>query len=204
VSASPGVPTILVVDDLFGRTLPDRRNEERANLCGQFLLKDITGDEENKAGLQRIKRPVAQAVFCRGQSPSCAAIGDYVRNDPEETLRVVRERQATTCTETPGLALVLLDLCFHTGRVTVESDRKTPGMPEGHERDEDPRRYFGLCLLDTIYAKFPDLPVVVLSSQTPDAATLESLSGKTVGFLARTDADGPELLLEYIRLSIRS
>jgi len=53
---SEAPPRILVIDDLSGRTLPDRRNEDRANLCGQYLLEDMTGDEADKESEQRIKK----------------------------------------------------------------------------------------------------------------------------------------------------
>src|SRR5436309_1923203 len=85
------LPRILVIDDLFGRTLLDRRNEDRANLCGQFLLQDITGDETDKGPGQRIRNPIAEAVFCRGQKPSTSGLGDTVENDPLGILEAIQE-----------------------------------------------------------------------------------------------------------------
>jgi hypothetical protein len=73
------LPRILIIDDLFGRTLPQSRNEERANLCGQYLLKDLTNDEIGKGPVQLIKKPVAEVIFHRGQTPNCSSIGDTIK-----------------------------------------------------------------------------------------------------------------------------
>src|SRR5690349_7951837 len=133
---SSKLPRLLVIDDLFGRTLPDHRNEERARLCGQYLLEDITGDEEGKSSL-KINSPIAQAVFHRGQTPSQSSIGDTVENDLEKVLQIVRD--GWVYPDQPKWSLVLLDLCFYTGRVTEESNRRTTGMPQGRDGDDDPK-----------------------------------------------------------------
>ena len=83
------LPHLLVIDDLFGRTLPDKKNMERENLCGQFLLEDISQDELGKGTSQRIKKPIAQVVFYRGQNPSCAKVGDSIENDLEGTINFI-------------------------------------------------------------------------------------------------------------------
>jgi DNA-binding NtrC family response regulator len=189
------LPRILVVDDLFGRAHADRRNEERANLCGQYLIADVTGDETGKWTKQKIKTPTAQAVFCRGQQPLRANVGDDVENDLEGTLRIIREGWEA---DGPRWAMVLLDLCFYTGRVTKESDRRTLGMPRGRDGDDDPGQYFGLRLLDEIVHQFPDLPVVILSSKSRDEVSLEFTSKGALGFLPREDERSPELLRELI------
>src|SRR5258706_699655 len=109
------LPLLLIIDDLFGRTHLDRRNEERANLCGQYLIEDVTGDEAGKGPVQRIKNPVAQAVFSRGQKPSCSTVGSHVENDLESTLKVIQDGWEEWRDERSRWAMVLLDLCFYTG-----------------------------------------------------------------------------------------
>jgi len=182
------LPRILIIDDLFGRTLVGRRNEERARLCGQYLLKDVTGDEEGRSSLT-INSPVAEVVFLRGQKPSRSVIGDVVENDPDGILQTVRSGD---------WSMVLLDLCFYTGRVTEESDRKTAGVPKGRDGDDDPRRYFGLQVLELLHREFPDLPVVILSSKSRNEVSLEFSSKGALGFLPRGDEGSPEALGEYI------
>ena len=191
------LPHLLIIDDLFGRSLPGRRNVERANLCGQFLLQDATGDEERLESGQRIKRPIAQAVFCRGQRPASASIGDMVENDLDGTLRIVREGWETL-PDRPAWALVLLDLCFYTGRVTEASDRRASGMPEGRRGDDNPQHYFGLTLLEALHAAFPDLPVVMLSSHPREEVSHAFTRAGALGFLAREAADSPERLRDYL------
>jgi DNA-binding NtrC family response regulator len=93
---------------------------------------------------------------------------------------------------------VLLDLCFYTGRVTEQSDRKTAGMPEGRDGDTDPNQYFGLQILERIHGEFPDLPVIILSSMPREEISREFTSKGAFGFLPREREDSPELLKEYI------
>jgi two-component system nitrogen regulation response regulator GlnG len=198
VSEPDFLPRLLVIDDLFGRVLPDRRNEERANLCGQYLLEDVTGDEAGKGAVQKIRRPIARVIFHRGQRPSCARVGDSVENDLEGALAVVRRGWERGRGEPPLWAMVLLDLCFLTGRVTEDSDRGTPGMPEGREEDRQPRRYFGLRLLDAIQSEMPELPVIVLSSHPREEVSREFSHRGALGFLARAAEDSPERLRDYL------
>lgn len=192
------LPRILIIDDLFGRTHPDRRNEERANLCGQYLIEDVTGDEIGKGTPQKIKKPIAQVVFYRGQKPICSTLGDIVENDPEGTLRVIRSGWEESQPNKPRWAMVLLDLCFHSGPVTEESNRKTLGMPEGREGDDDPRRYFGLQILELLRQTSPDLPAVILSSKSRNEVSLEFSSKGALGFLPRGDEGSSEALKDYI------
>jgi DNA-binding NtrC family response regulator len=192
------IPRILIVDDLFGRAHTDRRNEERANLCGQYLIEDTTGDEIGKGVSQKIKKPTAQAVFCRGQQPARATLGDVVENDLAGTLKVIRAGWETDGPEKPRWAMILLDLCFYTGRVTEESNHRALGMPEGRDGDDEPQRYFGLRLLDEINHQFPDLPVVILSSKSRDEVSLEFTSRGALGFLPREDERSPDLLRDLI------
>jgi DNA-binding NtrC family response regulator len=191
------VPTILVIDDLFGRTVQGASNEERSNLCGQYLIEDITGDEIGKGRCQTIKTPVAQAVFHRGQTPLCSKVGDIVENDLEGALEIIR---GTNRLPHKGSywAMILLDLCFYTGRVTEQSNARATGMPEGREGDDDPARYFGLRLLQAIHDEFPELPVVILSSKSRHEVSREFAYNGALGFLPRAASEGPELLADFI------
>lgn len=188
------VPRILIIDDFFGRTHAERRNTERSNLCGTFRLEDITGDEAGKGQPRKLGAPVAQAFFYRGQSPLDSEIGDTVENDLEGTLKVIEDGWI----KPPYWSLVLLDLCFYTGKVTAESDRNTLGMPEGRTGDDDPRHYFGLTILSAIKERFPNLPVVILSSKPEEEVGLDYTRLGALGFIPRTDVNGPQLLKDHL------
>ncbi len=192
------LPRILIIDDLFGRTHSDRRNEERANLCGQYLLEDVTDDEKGKGGTLKVKQPVAQAVFFRGQNPACSTVGDTVENDLEVTLSVIREGWSEPRSENPCWSMVLLDLCFYTGPVTKQSDRRASGMPESRERDNQPKHYFGLEILEAIHKEFPDLPVVIMSSMPRKNVSREFSSKGALGFLPREDTHSADRLKEML------
>jgi len=191
------IPRILIIDDLFGRVHQDRRNNERASLCGQYLIEDVTGDEIGKGSPLKVKSPIAQAVFYRGQKPICSTIGDYVENDLESTLKVIREGWFNLQPETPCWAMVLLDLCFYTGLVTEESNRKTLGMPEGRKGDDDPQGYFGLRILQAIEEEMPDLPVIILSSKPREEVSREFSIRGARAFIPR-DQGNPEMLRDYL------
>ena len=193
------LPRILIIDDLLGRTHKDQRNEERANFCGQYLLNDVTGDEDGKGKPQKIKQPVAEAFFSRGQNPVCSGMGDFVENDLEGSLEIIQEGWEHKGKIKLFWSLVLLDLCFYTGLVTKESDRKLRGMPEGHERDSNPHHYFGIRLLENISEKFPALPVIIISSMPQEPIAREYSAKGALGFLPREEANSPEHLKSFIR-----
>jgi DNA-binding NtrC family response regulator len=187
------LPRVLIIDDRFGRTLSGRRNKDRAALCGRFHLEDVTNDEQGKGTPQQIAQPLAQAVFCRGQTPVCAGVGDEVRNEITETLRVVRSGWQD-CPPQDRWALLLLDLCFYTGLVTADSsEQEGEGMPEGRSGDNDAKQYFGLRLLEAIRKEFPDLPVVILSSMPRGEVSREFTIKGAVDFLDRTNDDAEKL-----------
>ncbi len=190
---SINLPRILIIDDLFGRTHSDQRNAERAHLCGKFQIEDVTGDE---AGMnsKRIKHPIAQAVFCRGQRPVSSGIGDVVEND----LDMVIETAARGWSKAPYWSLVLLDLCFYTGQVTEESDESTTGMPEGRTGDDTPQGYFGLKILAALGKRFPGLPIVILSSKPRGEVSREFSMRGAAAFIPRADENAGELLKEYL------
>lgn len=185
---------MLIIDDLFGRTLPDKKNMERENLCGQFLLEDISQDELGKGTPQRIKKPIAQVVFYRGQNPACAKVGDSIENDLEGTISFIEAGWK----KPPYWSLVLLDLCFYTGKVTETSNGRCKGMPEGRTGDDDPKQYFGLKILATLRETMPDIPVVILSSKPEEGITLDYTKLGALGFIARAETSGPNQLEEHL------
>jgi DNA-binding NtrC family response regulator len=193
------LPRILIIDDLFGRSVPGGRNADRENLCAHFLWEDNTDDAAAKASQQKILKPVARAVFCRGQIPEMAEAGAVIENDLQGSLAKVRHGWTEAMAQgEPPWAMVLLDLCFYTGLVTDESHRRTPGMPEGRLGDDDPRHYFGLILLDAIHREFPELPIFVLSSKPRKEVSLEFSRLGALGFIDRSGLRGPELLKEAL------
>jgi len=191
-------PRILIIDDLFGRTHAEQRNEERANLCGQYLLLDVTGDERGKGEPQKVLEPTAEVVFYRGQRPETSVVGDHVENDLEGVLDVVRRGWSDVPQRYARWAMVLLDLCFYTGRVTEESSRRAAGMPEGREGDDDPEQYFGLQILGALREQFPDLPVVILSSKSRKEVSRDIAYLGALAFLPRDDSNSPDLLRDYL------
>jgi DNA-binding NtrC family response regulator len=190
------LPRLLIIDDLFGRTIADGPNEERRRLCGQYLLKDVTGDISANMSSMTIKSPIAEAVFFRGQKPIAASIGDTVENDLGGTLQKIREGWENPPPGKPPWTLVLLDLCFYTGKIKKDSSPK--GMPEGRPGDDNPRKYFGINILEAIKKEFPNLPVVILSSKPRNEISQEFSYKGALGFLARSQEESPARLKEYI------
>lgn len=191
----PLLPRILVVDDLLGRGHHECRNEERAVFCGQVLLKDVTGDEVGRKSHQVIKRPVAEAVFVRGQVPRISTVDDVVENALAVTLESVLKgwgREAS-----PKWALILLDLCFYTGLVTARSNERAKGMPEGRLTDEDPQEYFGLRVLEAIHSRIPEVPVVIMSHRPRETVSREYALRGAMGFLPREEAS-EEAIRNYL------
>lgn len=204
MTANSSLPRILVIDDLFGRTVAGAVNEDRENLCASFLLKDVTNNDGSRSR-QRIKQPIAQAVFCRGQQPECASVGDTVENDLNGTMDVIRRGWVGGGDSFNHWSLVLIDLCFYTGKVTgnlssaVAGDtgkRAEPGMPEGRAEDIVAAQFFGLKLLRAIHTEFPDLPVVILSSQERGKVSEEFSAHGALAFLPRSEGRNSEALLK--------
>ena len=201
------LPRLLILDDLFGRNVPNGRNADRENLCAHFLWLDATGDAAAKSSRQKVLRPTAEAFFCRAQSPVCSHVGDTIENDLELALAALRgswsvhsktkgNRKAPN--PAPCWSMVLIDLCFYTGMVNQASHRRTPGMPEGRPGDDNPSSYFGLALLDAIHREFPELPAFILSSKPREEVSLEFSRRGALGFIDRSDVRGPELLAEAL------
>ncbi len=192
---NPALPRLLIIDDLFGREIPDAANRERSNLCGKFLLAEEPGTASRRPARFEIPKPTARVVFCRGQTPVESGVGVVVENDLQGALAKVREGWADALARGQApWSMVLLDLCFYTGRVTEESNRRTPGVPEGRPGDDESGAYFGLTLLDAVHREFPELPVMILSSKPREEVSLEFSERGALGFIARDDVRGPELL----------
>jgi DNA-binding NtrC family response regulator len=204
------LPRVLIIDDLFGRHLANGTNEDRDNLCASFMLRDVTGGvlpKKKTISRQKIKSPIAEAVFIRGQTPDCPSTGDEVCNDLEGTLEVVRQLWLGTERGSKRLSMLLLDLCFYTGFVTGKissdvggsgSNKAEPGMPEGRAEDIAAKGFFGLKLLKAIHSLYPDLPIVILSSQDRDKVSQEYSAHGALGFLPRTAPDGDEQLRTFL------
>jgi transcriptional regulator with GAF, ATPase, and Fis domain len=141
------LPRLVVVDDVYGRP-PAPRNRDREDLCHTAGLADVTGD----GPAEPIRDPVAEAVFLRGQRES----GGAVVNDLDGTLAEIRQGWSAEI----RWSLLLLDLHFKTGPVTAS------GEPAGSDSDWSPGRYFGLALLERLWAdtELRELPVAILSS----------------------------------------
>jgi DNA-binding NtrC family response regulator len=192
------LPRVLIVDDLCGRVVGRSENRERTNLCGHLLLRDVTGDRAAGVATLRVNNPTAEAVFCRGQLPVDAGVGGVVENDLFGTLGVIRRGWTKPGVRADRWSLLLLDLCFYTGQVTSESDRRIPGVPEGRPGDDEPRGFFGLDLLRAIHSEFPDLPVVVLSSTPREEVSRDIAALGVHGFLSRSDDRAAETLREML------
>ena len=160
-------------------------------MCSSFLLEDVSGDSQQRFAHPRIRQPIAEAVFARGQTPAEAKPGDIVENDLGTVLKTISDGWNTN--DAP-LALLILDLCFHTGVVTLESHSKTHGMPAGVASDRSPGSYFGLQILDAVRERFPDLPIVIMSARDKDAVSREYTRRGAIGFLSPAEPDGPNRL----------
>ena len=189
-------PLVLLIDDVFGRTVRGTSNKDRAFLCQHLGLRDISagGEAVDAASAPSPEGPI-DAVFCRGQKPIAASVGDVVANDLDGTMRVIREGWTGEGWHGRRWALVLLDLCFLTGRV---ENSEQLGMPVGKAEDDAPGSYFGLKVLEAIHNELPELPVVILSSQPREEVSRRFSALGAFGFLPRTDANASELLRQYI------
>lgn len=195
MTVSKLLPRVLVIDDLFGRTVADVGNEDRADLCRRFRLIDVTNDQPTAMPATYFEHPVAEATFQRGQNPQRAVLGDTVNNDLEGVLRAVRLGMYS---DEPRWALVLLDLCFYTGTVTTNSEaERGRGMPMGKRSDQD--RYFGLDVLSALTEAFPGLPVVILSSMPRSDVAQEYIRRGAVGFLERGVPDAESALRDFLQ-----
>ena len=89
----------------------------------------------------------------------------------------------------PPWSLVLLDLCFYTGRVTPPSDERAAGMPEGRTGEDTPGGYFGIRVLEHLHERFPLLPVVILSAQDRSGISHKFTLSGALDFLPRGERE---------------
>ena len=155
------LPRVLIIDDMFGGSLRDRKN-----FCKNFALIDVTGDEASPLA---IHEPLAEAVFESSQ----IRLACEVQNSVKKALHAVDKGWDNQ----PHLhwAMVLLDLRFVSGRLDEEGD------PEGNEGDD----LFGLTILDALHQIYPDLPVVIISSKVRDSIIENCRTRGAVGFIQR-------------------
>lgn len=132
---------VLVIDDLFGSVIAERRN-----LCKAYRLVDVTGDD---AFPLNISNPVAEAVFCSGQR----LVAEVVENAVDVALDVIQ--RGWPASDGTRWALCLLDLRFVSGQALDDGTRA------GRTGDDK----FGLEVLRTLRQQVPELPVVILSSR---------------------------------------
>jgi DNA-binding NtrC family response regulator len=192
------LPRVLILDDLYGRSLSPGANVERQQLCGHLLLDDVTGDQDQRSAYA-ITSPVAKAVFCRAQRPQRSTVGDRVENDLNAALAAVEAGWKPTVAPNDRWALVLVDLSFVTGLVTVESDARTRGMPGGTpDPPDEAGHYFGLVILRAIRERWPELPVAILSSMPREEVSREFSKLGAVGFLSKTALDGADRLNDFL------
>jgi len=143
---------ILIIDDQHGGVDANGRNRLREDFCLRVGLQDVTGD----MSAEQQEKPIAEAVFCRGQVND----GYEVSNN----LNVVFESIRAGWRECPRWAMLFLDLHFKTGLVNHDGETK------GTDSDRDPENYFGLTVLEKIWhdPDLQDIPIVILSSMDRD------------------------------------
>ncbi len=146
------LPRVLIIDDQLGGAYGAPRNRLREELCLNIGIQDVTGDVKTDS----IDSPIAEVVFCGGQ----VVENNVVYNDLEGTLKTIRRGWQ----KRPRWALILLDMEFRTGPI------ESKGNPIGRLQDKTPDKYFGLTILEHIWAdaELSDIPVVILSSMPRD------------------------------------
>ena len=177
-------PRILWIDDVFGKT-GDGCNSDRDDLCSRLGLKDITGDCFPQSDEGEI---IADAIFCRGQ----VEVSDEVINDPDGTLKVVRNGWNPTL----RWSLLLLDMSFKTGAIDED------GEPVGNTEDMNPKKYFGLTILDSLFRddELREIPVVITSGMNRDVIERRFSTKGVWAFVDKNDLDKnklKELLKDY-------
>lgn len=173
------LPRILVIDDQFGRSQKDRRN-----LCINFALKDVTGDDAHP---EDIENPVAEACFCSSQTKT----DSFITNDASVALSSVENGWPHSY----GWfwSMVLLDIRFASGITSENSE------PAGQPGDNG----FGIIILEEIVQRFPDLPVVILSSRERHEVIEECRRKGALDFIQRVGySSGNESPKEVLREKI--
>jgi len=153
------LPTILIVDDIFGSSIDDRKN-----LCLSYRIKDITGDDLSP---EVITEPISEAIFCSGQSNDNV----FVKNDIDLIHNKIEEGWSE---QNRKWSLILLDLRFVSGEIS-------DGVAQGQDDDD----VFGLKVLRSIKDKFPELPVIIISSRDRAEVIEDCRRSGAVDFIQR-------------------
>lgn len=155
------LPRVLILDDQFGNSIKDRRN-----LCINFGLKDITGDDSSP---ELIDDPIAEGVFCSSQMKEKGVI----INDLQIAMAAIKggwpHRDGWVW------SMILLDIRFVSGKIGEN------GEPEGQDGDTN----FGLRILEEINKYYPDTPVVILSSRERQEVIEECRKKGALDFIQR-------------------
>lgn len=194
------LPRLIVIDDLFGRSVDGFGNKERADLCRRLGWKDVSGDQSDGLGIP-VSKPWAEIVFSRGQIPVSAQPGDTIENDIPTCISAIQRGWDVPQEKRAGFkrwALAVIDLCFYTGRVTEHSHARAAGMPDEQVADSRPSEYFGLQIIRTVRQRFPELPIVILSSMTRSDVSLEFSNLGVSAFIQRTGMDVPDVLRQAV------
>ncbi|HEB87571.1 MAG TPA: sigma-54-dependent Fis family transcriptional regulator [Gammaproteobacteria bacterium] len=175
-------PRVLVIDDLFGRLLP-----ERSYLCRAYGLHDVSPDapSESVKGRGDHGEVLADVMFCSSQRDN----GGELVNDVSLAMEAVES--GWPAPDRQRWALVLLDLRFVSGRTR-------DGEPDGRPGDDD----FGLLILEAIRRRWPDLPVVILSSRERSEIIERCRRLGAVDFIQRHGGDGSVNPREVLALKL--
>lgn len=162
------LPRILVIDDQFGRSIKDRRN-----LCLNFGLVDVTGDDKAS---EEIKQPIAEAIFATGQRIQ----NDSIVNDADSALMSVKTGWPDQSAK--YWSLVLLDIRFASGKIGKD------GEPDGWPGDMD----YGLRILEAIKKEYQNLPVVMLSARDRREIIEECRAKGAIDFIQRISSSSED------------
>lgn len=189
------LPRILVIDDVYGRIPLETCNPERDQICRSLGIRDVTDDTATKHTKVTVGKPVAEAVFCRGQSTVIDGKRVIVRNSIDTAIAAVERGWNVECDETRW-ALILLDLTFEEG--IVESTGDLPVADQSKFDDSD--SWFGLTLLKEIRKRFQDIPVAMLSGNSQEEVDRIFTEHRAVDFLPKGTANQNDLA-NLIRLN---
>jgi hypothetical protein len=184
---------ILIIDDFFGREMPSPIHKDRQSLCRRLGVEELSG--------KRNDPDEVEGVFLRGQTPSLAKVGDWVKNDLETVITRVKE---VSPDQESSWDLILLDLCFRTGRVTPASYKDFTGMPEGRPEDDAINTLFGLQILDAMLEQKLSVPVVIFSGMSQGLVQKRIEAYPFVlGFLSRDEQNAKKRLRELLAQASR-
>ncbi len=171
------LPTVLLIDDLCARS-----PLELQDLCDGYGLVPAS-TKELPASFMLPEDPVAMVEVISGQT---LVRQNTLRNDDEATVAEVARGwpDPSVAAERPPWALVLLDINFISGKV----DPRT-GEPDGNVGDSE----YGFLILDRIHARFPGLPVAMISGEDRDSLMDRAIAAGAVEYLTRAPSKHPSV-----------